>query len=160
MANVVFPYKPKTLIFVVSIVFFLICALFLGNIALSNDRGLVLNRIFEFSTQGATIFYWCLTAASGVFVVVGTIALYSGLKTRKEIVLTDDKILAPKSGMSNKIISVMYSEITDLNIQSVQKQRFLNIIHPGGKLTIPQSMLANKQAFDELTTLMTAKVAG
>lgn len=160
MNDVKFPYRPKIFVLLLSSMFFIACALIAGYIALSNDRGLILNKIFEFSTEGATLFYWCLTAASGVFAVFGAIALYSGLTTKKEIVLTENKIMSPKSGISNKIISILYSEITDVNIQSVQKQRFLNILYPGGKLSIPQSMLTNKQAFEDLTSLVASKVGG
>ena len=158
MNDVRFPYKPKSFVLLLSSTFFVACASISGYIALTNDRGLILNNIFEFSTEGATIFYWCLTATSCVFVIIGAIALYSGLTTKKEIVLTDNKIMSPKSGISNKIVSILYSEITDVNIQSVQKQRFLNILHSGGTLSIPQSMLTNKQAFEELTSLVAVRV--
>ena len=160
MNEVRFPYKPKILVFVLAILFFVGCATILANVALTNDRGLILNKLLEFSAEGATIFYWCLTAASILFIVFGTIALYSGLSTKKEVVVTDHKIMSPKSGLSNRVISVVFSDIADVNIQSIQKQRFLNVLHSGGKLSIPQSMLANKQAFEELVSLVAARVDG
>ncbi len=36
----------------------------MGNVALTDDRGLILNRIIEFSPQGATIFYWVVAIAA------------------------------------------------------------------------------------------------
>lgn len=76
----------------------------------------------------------------------------------RQIVVAENKIMAPKSGISSKFISAMYADIIDVNIQSVHKQRFLNILHQGGKLTIPQGMLSNNQAFEELTSLVAAKI--
>lgn len=160
MSEVRFPYKPKFVVLLLSISFFVGCSLILGNVALTNDRGLILNRMVEFSVGGATILYWWLAAASGLFVVIGAIALCFGLATKREVVFTKNGITSPKGGVSTKIISVKFSEITDVNIQSVQKQQFLNILHRGGKLTIPQSMLPNKQAFEELVSLVAARVEG
>jgi hypothetical protein len=160
MNEIRFPYKPKIVALLVSIAFFVGCGSILANVALNNSRGLILNGIVELSADGATIFYWCLTVASGIFVLVGAIAICFGLATKREIIFTRDGITSPKGGVSTKIISVSFSEITDLNIQSVQKQRFLNIFHRGGKLTISQSMLPDKQAFDELVSLVAARVDG
>lgn len=158
MEDIKLPYKPNFLMLLFVIVFFSSCALILANVALNNDRGLVLNRIFEFSTQGAALFYWCLTGAAGIFVILGVIGVIFGLTSKNEIILTENKITAPKSGISKKLISINYSDIKDLSVQSVHKQKFLNIFHQGGKLTIPQSMLPNKQAFEELIALLSAKV--
>jgi len=143
--------------FLIAILFFTGCTLVLGNVALSNDRGLILNRIIELSKENATIFYWCVTAGSGLLVATGLLGLISGLTSKKEIVLSENGISAPRSGISKKIISVKYSDITELTMQAVQKQRFLNIIHPGGKLTIPQSMLPNKQAFEDLVKIVSKR---
>ncbi len=160
MTEVRFTYKPRITVFLFSGLFFVGCALVLAHIARTNDRGLVLNRIIEFSEEGASIFYWSLAAASGVFVVLATMALYSSLTLKREVILTEDRITAPKSGMSKKLVAIRFAEITDVNIQSVQSQKFLNIVHEGGKLTIPQSMLPNKEVFEELTGLVTEKVNG
>lgn len=160
MNEVRFPYKPNVIVFIFVAVFFGACAAMLGNVAITNDRGLILNRIFEFSTGGATIFYWVLAVCSAAFVVLAITALISGLSAKKEIVLTETGIFVPKSGISKKVVTLEYSEISDLTMQTVQKQRFFNIIHEGGKLSIPQGMLPNKDDFDELVELVASKVNG
>lgn len=60
MNEVRIPYMPNKTIFILAIFFFLACAGVMGNVAASNDRGLILNRIIEFSPQGAAIFYWVI----------------------------------------------------------------------------------------------------
>ena len=134
--------------------------LFRSKLALGNDRGLILNGLVEFSTEGATTFYWSLTVASGLFVAFGSLALLAGLTTKKEVVLTETEIIAPKNGVSRKLVSVAFSEIGDVNVLSVQGQRFLNVLHQGGKLVIPRNMLADDHAFEELTSLIVARVGG
>ncbi|OAD22673.1 membrane protein [Candidatus Thiomargarita nelsonii] len=157
MNEVRFPYKQKIVVSLLGILFFCVCMLCLGHLALTNDRGMILNQIIEFSVEGATIFYWCLTVASGLFVIFGILGLMIGLTTKKEIIITENEISAPKSGISKKIVSVKYSEITEMNIQSIQKERFLQIFYQGGRLSIPQSMLPSKQAFEELVNLVSTR---
>lgn len=160
MSEVRFPYKPKVILFILVVLFFSACTAVLGNIATTNDRGLILNKILEFSTGGATIFYWILTACAAVFVVLAIVGLISGLITKKEIVLTESTISAPKSGISKKVVTLQYSEISEVSMQTVQNQKFLNILHQDGKLSIPQSMLPNKNDFEKLVNLVASKVNG
>ena len=160
MQEVRHPYKPKLIVFVLSIAFFAICAVVLSYVALTNDKGLILNRSLRLSESGADIFYWCLTGASIIFVLFGTLALIKGSKAEREVLATQEFISAPKNGLSNKIITINYSDITDLRVQTVQKQRFLSIFHSGGKLSITQNMLPNEDAFEELMEFVASKVDG
>lgn len=152
------PYKPRVWIFLLCTLFFGACTAWLGYMALNNDRGLILNNIFEMSISGATIFYWVLTALSGIFVLGGLWGIASGLLSKKELVLTDDTLSMPKSPMSGKIVKLQYSEILDLSYQSVQQEEFLNIMHSGGKLTISKNMLPSKKVFEDVMNFIASKV--
>ncbi|MBI3561819.1 MAG: hypothetical protein HY080_08895 [Gammaproteobacteria bacterium] len=160
MNEVKFPYKPNVVIMILSTVTMASIALGLGYIAKTNDRGLILNRVIEFSVEGATIFYGCLAVACGVLAIFGVIATIIGLTTKKEILLTRSSISAPKSAISKKILTIPFKDVTKINIQTVQKQKFLHIIHARGKLTIPQNMLPSKKLFEELTTLIASRIPG
>ena len=158
MSDMRFPYQPKFVILSLSVVFFVLCGVLLGNVALTNDKGLILNGIVEFSTEGATTFYWWLVFGSGLFVVLGSIIVLSGLMKKREIVLTETQISAPKNGLSSKIVAVTFSNIVDVSILAVQGQEFLNIQHRDGKLVIPRNMLPTKQAFEELAGSLVTRV--
>ncbi len=160
MNEVRIPYKPNKILFILAIGFFGACAGFMGNIAITNDRGLVLNRIFEFSTQGASIFYWVITVIALAFVLVGIIALIKSFTSKREIIISDTSITSPKSGFSKLDITVNFSDVTDVTIQTVQKTKILNIDHLDGRLSIPNSMLPNKQAFEELVSHIQVKLNG
>lgn len=160
MNEVKFPYKPNLIVFILSSFVMSSIAVGVGYIAKTNEQGLILNRIIEFSRDGATIFYWGLSVACGVLAIFGVMAVVGSLTSKKEIIISNNIISAPKSGISKKIITINLGEVTDVNIQSVQKQKFLNIVHPNQKLTIPQSMLPSKKIFEELTELVVSSVKG
>lgn len=155
-----FPYQPNFVVFILSSVVLAGIAVGLGYIAFTNEQGLILNGVVEFSIGGATTFFWGLATASGIFAVIGVIAVAGALTSKREIVVSDSIISAPKSGFSKEIITINLTEVTDVNIQSVQKQKFLNIIHPSKKLAIPQAMLPSKQLFERLTELVESRVHG
>jgi len=60
--------------------------------------------------------------------------------------------------MSNQDVTVQYSDISNITVQSVPGSKFLQIVHPGGKLSIPNSMLPNKAAFEELISTVETKL--
>jgi len=49
MTEIRIPYSPNKIVFIGAILFFGICSGAMGYIALTNEQGLILNRIFEFS---------------------------------------------------------------------------------------------------------------
>ncbi|HAS6997775.1 TPA: hypothetical protein I7280_23385 [Vibrio parahaemolyticus] len=160
MNEVRIPYKPNKIVFILAIAFFAACAGFMGNIALTNDRGLILNRIIEFSPLGATNLYWAVTIAALSFVLVGTLALIKSMFSNREIVITNESISSPKSGFSKQDVTVNFSDITGVNMQTIQKTKILNIEHLGGRLSIPNSMLPNKASFEELVSQLQSRVNG
>jgi len=160
MNEVRIPYKPNKNIFLFVVVFFGACAGVMGNVAITNERGLILNRIFEFSSQGATIFYWVITGAALVFVLVGLLALAKAFTSKRQIVISETSLTSPKSGFSNIDVRVNFSDISNVTLQAIQKTEILNIEYLGGKLSIPNNMLPNKQAFERLVSLLNTRVNG
>ncbi len=158
MEEIRIPYKAKKLTFILCILMFGVCAIGLTKMALSNDRGLILNGIVEFSTEGATIFYLCIAVVPALLVVMGILGIYFSVTSKKEVVLKETSISSPKSLYSKKIITVNFSDVTDYSIQSVQNQTYLFIFFQEGKLTIPQSLLPNKAEFKKLYDLVVKKI--
>jgi hypothetical protein len=145
-----YPYKAKAGIMLACIAFFGACAATMAHAALTNDRGLILNGILEFGTQGATVFYWCVVGVSAVFVLMGTLGLISGFKNPGSIRLTATELSAPKNGFTRKATRIPLREIVDVGVQEIQKQRFLTVHHRSGKLSVAQSLLPNSEAFEKL----------
>ncbi len=126
---------------------------FMAKDALTNDRGLTINNIIELSANGATIFYWVVALICFLVVLMFLlIAVFSS--NNRVITLTEQAIIAPKSGISKKILTIPYIDITELKTQQVGSNRLLTITHSEENLIIPQSMLPNKAAFKEMYELL------
>ena len=137
--------------------FFGACTVALFGEAVTNRRGLILDGVFHFSAQGATAFYWTLCAVSGTFVAFGLIRLTVGFKNGPPLMLTATHITVPPVGFSREPKTVDLTDIKRMTVSTVYGQRFLNVHHSGGKLTIAQSLLPDPAAFDELCSTLTRR---
>ena len=138
--------------------FFAAIAFFMGREATLNDRGLVINGLIHLGPSGATIFYWCIAAIGAAFVTIGIPALFVGLLSSRRITLTATEISAPKFGFSRVATVVKLADIQHVSMQVVHKQRFLNVFHGNGKLTINESFLPSRVAFEELCAAIASRV--
>jgi len=145
-----YPYKPKPWVMLAAMLFFAAAGAFLTMEALTNERGLVIQRIIHLSPQGATITYWCMAVVCAVFAIGGLAGFIAALVSKNYLRLTPTEISAPRFAWSRANTIVRLCEITEISIQDVQKQRFLHLRYPGGKLSITQSFLPSAAAFEEL----------
>jgi len=95
-----FEYRPKRTAIVLSGGFFGLCAAVLGATAANNDRGVIINRIIELDPEGATTFYWVLTALSGGFVALAAFLAYHRLTSRQRIAFGPAALTVPASRWS------------------------------------------------------------
>jgi hypothetical protein len=144
-----YPYKPGPLRMVAVILFFGAGAVFLGYTALNNTQGLILERVIQLSPPEATAFFWGSAVFSGLLALAGVSGFVSAFTSTKELILTDTELLAPASMWSRGVKPVRLSEIVRLEKQSVSRERFLNVYHSGGKLSISGSVLPSG-ALDKL----------
>lgn len=158
MEEIKFYYKTSTFKNLLGVFLFGAMTATLVHKAITNDRGLTINHIIELSPNSAAFFYWAGAIILSSVTLFGLWGIFAGKSLKKEIILTDHEISAPKSVISKKIVTIKYSDITGLNIQTVQKSKFLNIIHNGGKLTIPNSQLSNDD-FKKILEIITSKVS-
>lgn len=166
MKELRFIYRLDITVFLLRIIFFAICALGFGYIAHHNISGLTLKPFIELSTNETNILYLILAISSAIFVIVSSSHLIKALNQglfkclifKEEVVLTETSISSPESFVNKNIVTIKYSDIFDLNIQTVEKKHFLNIFHADDKLTIPDYALPNKRAFEQLVNLVSKKV--
>ena len=166
MKELRFSYRLHITVFLLRIIFFGISALGIGYIAHHNISGLTLKPLFELSVNETNILYWSIAISSAIFVIVSTSHLINALTQglfrclifNKEVVLTETSISSPESLVSKNIVTIKYSDIFDLNVQTVGKKHFLNIFHANDKLTIPDYALPNKRAFEQLVNFVSRKV--
>jgi hypothetical protein len=143
-----YPYKPKVWVLLLSGLFFVGCAVVLGAMAYGNDRGMLINRIVELDTGGATALLWVLTACSVALVAMAGVGIASAFGEGRELVLDEAGVTVPARFSSNRT-TVRYQDMTHLALRRVQGQRFLEIRHQGGKVTVAAGMLPDG-VFDEI----------
>lgn len=153
-----YPYKQKWWLGPACVVLFGLCAWMFWFKAHQPPRGLIINHMIELSPGGAQIFHWSLFAVSMLLVAMSVLVFIMSFKSERHITISATSIRAPKSGISNLEVDVPFGSIKSLQLQEVQRQRFLHIHHAGGKLSIVQSMLSSKAEFEEICALLSAKV--
>jgi len=153
-----YSYKQKKWVGPACAIFFGACAWTFLEKAREQPRGLIINHMIELSPSSAQVFHWTLFGFSMLFVVTGIAAFVLSFGKEKYITITAHSIRAPKNGFSDIEIEVPFADIKSMQLQEIQKQRFLHITHANGKLSIVQSLLPSKAAFEEICALITAKV--
>jgi hypothetical protein len=153
-----YPYKPKPWSMVFAVLAFGTLAIYMGNMAMNNDQGFTLGRALALSPRGASILYWCIVAVVIAFLIVVFTAYYVAVNKAHQVILTRQEISAPKYGISRLPTVIPLAEINTLEVQTMQRQRFLHINHRAGRLSIAASHLPNREAFDELCVALARKV--
>lgn len=150
MDTVEYPYKPKPGKMFAAFFFFGAGTVILAYRAITNDRGLILNGIIHFDLEGATTFYWCITALSAGMALLGLMLVLIGLTSNQSLSLSDTELSAPKWLLSPANTIVPLSSIRRLELKTVHKLHFLSVHHAGGKLTIQAQKLPDTDAFAEV----------
>lgn len=149
MRTLRYPYKPGVMRQLLAILLFGGGGYFLVQEAQGNTKGLIINETLELSPYYATVLFWCLAAIFGLGLVISIFGLVASFTSSKELIVTESTLTAPGSMWPGASKVVRISDIAKLETQSVETQRFLNVYHPGGKLSIAASCLPSG-AFDEL----------
>lgn len=150
MDYIEYPYKPKPGLMLMVCFFFGAGAVILAHTASTNERGLILNGMFQFEPQGATTFYWCVAVACAVFAAIGFLATVIGLFGNQHLRLSETELSAPKFLFSSANTVVPLSSIVRLELRSVRNQHFLSVHHNNGKLTIAAAQLPDTAAFETI----------
>jgi hypothetical protein len=153
-----YDYKPKWTLIVCCAIFFGLGAVVLGSKAANNDRGLIINHVIELGPDNAMIFYWTLTACGIGFVAIAALLAYHRLAYQQRLAFGPAALIVPVSRWSRAEKEIAYRDIRELSRVTVNGQRFLYVMHLGGKHTIAASMLPSREAFEEICELLAARV--
>jgi len=139
---------------VICILLFSLCTVVLGFKAANNDRGLILNRIFTFSEQGASIFYWILTAFSIGFVAIGFMLIVPRAIGSLNLELTETELKIPKGLIKKTQTQVLISDVTEISETEVQGQRILYLHTQKNKFCINRELMPSKKSYEEIKELI------
>lgn len=147
-----YPYRPRLFQMVSVILVFTMLTCFAAGMALLTKGEVVLTKQVVLSPENGKLFFWGLTAFMGLFVVGGIAGAIASRKSTWEVILTDTALTAPGNLFARAPKVVRLADITRLETQRIQKNRFLFVYHPGGKIKIGTSFLPDNAAFDRLYT--------
>ncbi len=124
-------------------------AVFMAHLGMTNDRGLILFHAIELDVENAKIFYWCMSAILGLSAGACLVAVITQLNAGDATVLriADDGFTIPVGFFEKRMKFVRYSDVTKLTMMSVQGQNYMVIRHMGGKISLQQQSMENRDAY-------------
>lgn len=124
-------------------------AVFMAHLGMTNDRGLILFHAIELDVENAKIFYWCMSAILGLSAGACLVAVITQLNAGDATVLriADDGFTIPVGFFEKRMEFVRYSDVTKLTMMSVQGQNYMVIRHMGGKISLQQQSMENRDAY-------------
>ncbi|HBC43853.1 MAG TPA: hypothetical protein DCZ88_18685, partial [Pseudanabaena sp.] len=148
MEEKIYPYKQKAWVGLFSTLLSGSIAYFLLQMGITNNRGLIINGS-RLTSQEATTLYWLLLLISAIALIYSLLGFISSFSDRF-IILSQDSLSFPKSILTKNVVRIPYRSIKQLQLEQVQGNRFLHVHHTKGKISIPEHMLPNKTAFEDL----------
>ena len=124
-------------------------------LALSNQRGLRLQRILTLSTSQATTFYWCAAAVSSAVAVMIVWGVVSRSSAPGTIQLGPTSAVIPAATVRGEFINVPYSAIHRIDVQEIARSKMAVIHSTAGESRLMSSAFATDSQF--LTFLQTLK---
>ena len=154
-----YPYHPKATTIILCIGFFGACAAVLGWKAATNDRGLILWRIFTLSEDGASIFYWVLVASSLGFVLIALLLAIQRAMGSADLEITPSTIRIPHGFINKKVSEVDLKDVTGFSEAEFQGQRFFYLYARGRKYCLNRALMPSKEAYEEAKVLIASTVS-
>lgn len=126
---------------------------FFINLAMTNDRGLIINRILEFSATHATYLYGFLGGIFSLTTISGLLMLIQSLANREDnyLVLYETYFTAPKTTSSKQQFTVKYSKITQLKLKTLKETHILYVYFDNEKITLSQGAFGRENFLEILT---------
>lgn len=153
-----YPYKPRIGVMALGGVFFAVGAVVLGNKAATTDRGVVLHGLVELSADGARIFYWTLAGLSAAFVAAALFGIVVGIYSRQLLQLSESILSVPKNLWTRAPIVVPISDISEIRLRTISRQRMLLVRHRGGALNIMEKMLPDRASFEAVHAAIAGRI--
>lgn len=140
--------KPAVMIFCL-----LLCGgagLFMGNEALNNDRGMLINHIIELDQNGSTAVLWFLTASCAIGTAVGAVNLFMSIFNPKQLVIDDRSIHLPDGFLLNRIERIPFASIVGMYESSLKSQTWLHVETKNGEFKITKGWMPSARDYEDL----------
>lgn len=158
MNEIIYPYKPKLFPFILIILFMLAVSVGMGYAAAHNQKKLLLFHTIHLSTQQANVLYGLFSVLFVMTALWLVVWIVRFTRSQQTVILAEDGITVPTAGISHKVVTIKFADITYYDVNANKGKRFVTVLHKNGKLSIFQSFLPHRQAFDELVTIISDRM--
>jgi hypothetical protein len=147
-AELEFAYRPKLGPVIAFTAFILGCLVFMANVAIHNDQGLIIDAFINLDTAGATGFYWLVAACCLWPLGVGVNAMRLSLQKDRHIVLSEKNLAIPGVLPGAPATIVPFNEMTGLSLIENRRSRTLVVRHGSTRHTLHERHFADKASFE------------
>ncbi len=165
MQEIKFPYKSTLRYWIIATILITAFVVTMLYKATHNTKMLSINYGKPFSVDTATDIYFFFAFIIAPFIFVGIYAVkqeFRREKIKRYIILNDSMISLPKSMLSNEIVTINYSDIKNIELNSYNKKPVtLGIYYNRGRVGIHKvSVFENdfKQIYDTLVHMTKPKI--
>lgn len=152
-----FLYKDMMRYWVIVTILLTILSASLFYKAMHNTKMLSINYGRPFSVEATTGIYFFFAFLTASFIFMGMYCIKqanSRGKIQRYITLSDGTISLPKSMLSNEIVTISYSDIKNIAINSYNKEpMLLSIDYNGGQVGIHKSVVS-KNDFKQICAIL------
>lgn len=146
-----YPYRVRWPLLLLISVGFGAATWFFGQLALTNDRGLVINGIIHFNETYATLFFALLAVLSGAFASVGIIGIIrSGLVPAPMLVLEEDQMRVPSGLFQRHTKIVSFADVKGFEFMGTGGNHLFTVRTANEKAVINSQLLGSKERFEEV----------
>jgi hypothetical protein len=133
------------------VLFFGAGTIVIGHIALTNDRGLLIDHLIPLDTSQATVFYYVLTLFSAGFVAVGLGGVLHWLKGDEWLLLDEQGINGTVGSiLKSKQCRVAYASVRTTQTTSYRSTHIFKIMARNGRShTIISNFFESDQQFND-----------
>ncbi|MBW2242657.1 MAG: hypothetical protein JRH01_11790 [Deltaproteobacteria bacterium] len=128
-------------------------ALTLGflTLALTNQKGLILQGVLKLTPANATLFYSVVSAWMGLAIFPTACALaWKRIWLSQRVGFVEEGILLPSGFWSADEVLIPYLQLAEAAVVEIGSERLLTLSFPGRCFRIGSSWLPSEQAFDQV----------
>lgn len=146
-------YGARTEGLVAGTLFFGVGTIVSACIAATNDKGVVIEGIIKLGVNGATIFYWILTAMSAAIVSFVLYAAFRKSTNPRHLVVSHDCIKVPGPVWSDYNRTILVEDIQRVSVIQRRHSRTLRIHSSSAQsVDIQDILLPQNSDLDEIRT--------
>lgn len=129
-------YQTSVWTSVLAASFCLLLAFYMGMMAQSNKKSLDTYHFFSFLPKETSMILAILAVSTLLAAMLFAILAIKSLKATKVITVYENRLIIPKASFRNELLSIPFTEITEVRLQQLHSQEIIKITSPLGVVNV------------------------